>query len=214
MEYNTDRPQLKIPEYGRNVQNMVAYCHGIENREHRNKVARSIIDVMGNLNPHLRDVPDFKHKLWDHLFIMSNFEMDVDSPYPIPTPETFEEKPDLVPYPVKSARYRHYGGIVRKMIAYAVQLEEGDLKDGLKMAIANQMKKSYMLWNKDTVEDAVILKEMADISNGALTLSGVELSSHAQFKGQTQTQNQPQHRGRKQQHRNNNNKSKKKYVKK
>jgi len=211
LEYNTDRPQLKIPEYGRNVHNMVSYCQSIEDREHRNKVAKSIIDVMGNLNPHLRDVPDFKHKLWDHLFIMSNFDLDVDSPYPIPTPSTFEEKPELVDYPVKSARYRHYGGIVRKMIAYAAQLEEGDLKEGLKVSIANQMKKSYMLWNKDTVQDEVILKEMADISNGALILKDVNLSSHSQFKGQTQTQNANQNRGRKH---NRNNKSKKKYVKK
>jgi len=190
---------------------MVSYCQSIEDREHRNKVAKSIIDVMGNLNPHLRDVPDFKHKLWDHLFIMSNFDLDVDSPYPIPTPSTFEEKPELVAYPVKSARYRHYGGIIRKMIAYAVQLEEGDLKEGLKVSIANQMKKSYMLWNKDTVQDEVILKEMADISNGALTLTDVNLSSHSQFKGQTQSQNNNQNRGRKH---NRNNKSKKKYVKK
>ncbi len=212
MEYNTDRPQLKIPEYGRNVHRMVNYCMSIEDREKRNKVAKSIIDVMGNLNPHLRDVPDFKHKLWDHLFIMSGFALDVDSPYPIPTASTFEEKPDLVPYPEKSARYRHYGGIVRKMIKYAVQLEEGDLKEGLKVAIANQMKKSYLLWNKDTVDDDVIFKELADISGGKLNIEGIELSSHSQFRNQQQAQQQQQ-RPRNKQHRNNN-KPKKKYVKK
>jgi hypothetical protein len=212
MEYNTDRPQLSIPEYGRNVHNMVSYCMGIEDKEHRNKVAQSIIDVMGNLNPHLRDVPDFKHKLWDHLFIMSSFKLDVDSPYPIPTADTFEEKPELVEYPQKSARYRHYGGIVRKMIAYAVQLEEGELKEGLKVAIANQMKKSYMLWNKDTVHDDVIFSELSDISGGKIQLSDIELSSHAQFRGQTQSQNNNQQRNRK--HRTNNNNKKKKFVKK
>ena len=211
MEYNTDRPHLEIPEYGRNVQNMVAHCMGVSDKEHRNKVAKSIIDVMGNLNPHLRDVPDFKHKLWDHLFIMSKFKLDVDSPYPIPTADTFEEKPELVEYPRKSPRYRHYGGIIRKMIAYAVQLEEGELKEGLKIAIANQMKKSYMLWNKDTVHDDVIFSELSDISGGKIQISGIELSSHAQFRGQTQTQNNNQQRNRK--HRNNNNK-KKKFVKK
>jgi len=185
---------------------------GIEDKEHRNKVAQSIIDVMGNLNPHLRDVPDFKHKLWDHLFIMSSFKLDVDSPYPIPTADTFEEKPELVEYPQKSARYRHYGGIVRKMIAYAVQLEEGELKEGLKVAIANQMKKSYMLWNKDTVHDDVIFSELSDISGGKIQLSDIELSSHAQFRGQTQSQNNNQQRNRK--HRTNNNNKKKKFVKK
>ncbi len=184
MEYNTDRPQLKIPEYGRNVHNMVNYCMSIEDREKRNKVAKSIIDVMGNLNPHLRDVPDFKHKLWDHLFILSNFTLDVESPYPIPTPQTFEEKPERVTYPEKSRRFRHYGAIIRKMVAYVQNMEEGELKEGLKISIANQMKKSYILWNKDTVQDDIIFKELALISDGKIKLSGVELLSHNQFKGQ------------------------------
>ena len=109
MIYNTQRPKLIIPEYGRNVQNMVDHAVSVEDREERNKVAHSIIDVMGNLNPHLRDVPDFKHKLWDHLFIMSDFKLDVDSPYPKPTPESFQEKPRRVTYPENGIRYRHYG---------------------------------------------------------------------------------------------------------
>lgn len=182
MEYNTDRPQLAIPEYGRNVHNMVNYCMTIESREKRNKVAQSIIDVIGNLNPHLRDVADFKHKLWDHLFIMSNFKLEVDSPYPIPTPETFSEKPDQIPYPAKSNKYRHYGEIIRKMIKYAVQLEDGEMKDALIVAIANQMKKSYLLWNKDTVDDAVILKELYEISDGQLKAVGIELANAHQLR--------------------------------
>ena len=197
MEYNTERENLNIPEYGRNVQRMVNYCMSIDDREHRNKVAQSIIDVMGNLNPHLRDVADFKHKLWDHLFIMSKFKLDVDSPYPIPTEQTFEEKPDRVPYPDKQRKYRYYGHIVRKMVEYASELEEGELKEGLKVSIANQMKKSYLMWNKDTVEDMVIFRELAEMSNGKLKLAGVELAQHQQYKNQNQHNNKPRKSTRK-----------------
>jgi hypothetical protein len=203
MEYNTARPDLKIPEYGRNVQRMVDYCLSIEDRDHRNKVAQSIIDVIGNLNPHLRDVPDFKHKLWDHLFIMSDFKLDVDSPYPIPTPSTFEDKPDKVNYPDTINRFRHYGHIVRKMVDYAAQLEEGELKEGLVISIANQMKKSYLMWNKDTVDDDVIFDELAKLSEGKIQLSGIELSNNFHY----QTHSNKNHRGR------NKRKGRKKYKK-
>jgi hypothetical protein len=189
MEYNTARSDLKIPEYGRNVQRMVDHCMSIADRNQRNKVAQSIIDVIGNLNPHLRDVPDFKHKLWDHLFIMSNFRLDVDSPYPIPTPSTFESKPERVPYPDKNDKYRHYGHIIRKMVTYAVQLEDGPLKEGLILSIANQMKKSYLMWNKDTVDDAVIFQELKYLSKGELVLSDVELASNHQYRQQSPHQN-------------------------
>jgi hypothetical protein len=189
MEYNTARSDLKIPEYGRNVQRMVDHCMSIADRNQRNKVAQSIIDVIGNLNPHLRDVPDFKHKLWDHLFIMSNFRLDVDSPYPIPTPSTFESKPERVPYPDKNDKYRHYGHIIRKMVSYAVQLEDGPLKEGLILSIANQMKKSYLMWNKDTVDDAVIFQELKYLSKGELVLSDVELASNHQYRQQSPHQN-------------------------
>ena len=197
MEYNTARGDLKIPEYGRNVQRMVDHCMSIADREQRNKVAQSIIDVIGNLNPHLRDVPDFKHKLWDHLFIMSGFKLDVDSPYPIPTPTTFESKPDNVPYPDRNDKFRHYGHIIRKMINYAVQLEDGPLKEGLVLSIANQMKKSYLMWNKDTVDDDVIFQELKQLSKGRLVLNDVELASNNQYRQQNQHQSSYQNRGRK-----------------
>lgn len=197
MEYNTSRTDLKIPEYGRNVQRMVDHCMSIADREQRNKVAQSIIDVIGNLNPHLRDVPDFKHKLWDHLFIMSDFKLDVDSPYPIPTPTTFESKPDGVPYPDRNDKFRHYGHIIRKMINYAVQLEDGPLKEGLVVSIANQMKKSYLMWNKDTVDDDVIFQELKHLSKGRLVLNDIELASNNQYRQQSQHQSSYQNRGRK-----------------
>lgn len=197
MEYNTSRSELKIPEYGRNVQSMVDHCMSISDREKRNKVAQSIIDVIGNLNPHLRDVPDFKHKLWDHLFIMSDFKLDVDSPYPIPTPATFSSKPENVPYPDRIDKFRHYGHIVHKMISYASKLEDGPLKEGLVLAIANQMKKSYLMWNKDTVDDDVIFTELAQLSRGQLALKDVELASNQQYRNQNNHNHQQNYRNRK-----------------
>jgi hypothetical protein len=170
MEYNTAKPQLIIPEYGRHVQSMVAHLLTETDREKRNDLAQSIIDVIGNLNPHLRDVADFKHKLWDHLFIMSEFKLDVDSPYPIPDAETFNTKPDLLTYPQKSNKYRHYGKVIRQMITVAAEMEPGELREGLCLALANQMKRHYLNWNKDSVEDATILKELKELSGGAIDL--------------------------------------------
>ncbi len=175
MEYNSSLPQLIIPEYGRNVQKMVEHLITIENDEERNKQTQNLIEIIGNLNPQIRDTPDFRHKLWDHLFIMSGFKLDVDSPYPKPSEETFKEKPELLSYPVKNRRYRHYGTVVRKMIDYAVEQPAGEEKEKLKMAIANHMKKTYLIWNKDTVDDEVILKEMNELAKGQLKLDNMSL---------------------------------------
>lgn len=185
MQYNTQRGEMRIPEYGRNVQKMVQYCLTVEDREQRNKVAHSIIDVIGNLNPHIRDVPDFKHKLWDHLFIMSGFKLDVDSPYPIPTAETFDSKPELIDYPHNTPRYRYYGHVVLNMIKEAASLEDNDYRKALITAIGNQMKKAYLTWNKDTVEDEIILNDIRRISEGKINTEGIELKHiHVQHKKQ------------------------------
>lgn len=171
MQYNTDKELLKIPEYGRHVQQMVDYAITIEDKEKRQKVAQAIIDVIGNLNPHLRDVPDFKHKLWDHLFIMSDFKLDVDSPYPKPTRESFEERPDTVPYPQERIRYRYYGKYIIKMIEAASEMEDLEHRPQMIKQLANHMKKSYLNWNKDSVEDEVILNHLNELSNGKLSLN-------------------------------------------
>lgn len=185
MEYNTERPKMIIPEYGRNVQKMVTYLKTIEDRDRRNKNAQALIDVMGNLNPHLRDVPDFKHKLWDHLFIMSNFDLDVDSPYPIPEAKKFVEKPQTVPYSQSKIRYRYYGKMVELMIEEGIKMEDGEQKEMLKMAIANQMKKCYLQWNKDTVDDSTIIKHMDELSEGLLKMDPeTQLTSATSFQGQ------------------------------
>jgi len=168
MDYNTDLPQLIIPEYGRNIQKMLDFAITVPDREERNKVARAIIDVMGQLNPHLRDVTDFKHKLWDHLFIISDFQLDVDSPYPKPTRETFQTKPELLKYPHNDIRYKHYGKTVEQIIAKAREYPDGDEKNELINQIANLMKRSYLNWNRDSVNDEVIIKQLEELSKGHL----------------------------------------------
>ena len=174
IEYNTERPHLIIPEYGRHIQKMVDHAISIEDKEERNKVAKSIISVMGNMNPHLRDVPDFQHKLWDQLFIISDFKLDVDSPFVKPSREELMEAPEPLKYPQNFPKYRFYGNNIKRMIDIANGWEEGDMKEGLVMTIANHMKKCFLNWNKDTVEDFVIFNHLFELSGGKLDLRNKE----------------------------------------
>lgn len=176
LEYNTERSALHIPEYGRHFQKMVDYAVSIEDREERNKVAQSIISVMGNLQPHLRDVPDFHHKLWDQLFIMSDFKLDVDSPFPITSKEILRQRPEPLEYPQSHPKYRFYGNNIKKMIDVAISWDRGDKRSGLAFAIANHMKKCYLNWNKDTVEDHVIFNHLQELSDGQINLADREES--------------------------------------
>lgn len=169
MEYNTERENLIIPEYGRHIQKMVDYCKSLQDEKERNDFAEIIIDVMGEMNPHLRDVPDFKHKLWDQLFIMSDFALDVDSPYPKPTHEEVHSKPNTIPYPKHEYKFKYYGNNIRHMIDVALTWE-GDKQEGLIMVIANHMKKCYLLWNKDTVEDKTIFEHLYELSGNRIDL--------------------------------------------
>lgn len=170
LEYNAERPYLIIPEYGRHLQKLIDSATAIENREERNKAAKYIIQVMGNLNPHLRDVLDFQHKLWDQLFIMSDFRLDVDSPYPIPSREVLQLRPDVLKYPQNFPKYRFYGNNIKYMIDVANQWDEGEMKNALVKVIANHMKKSYLSWNKDTVTDEVIFEHLYELSDGTIDL--------------------------------------------
>lgn len=171
LEYNTERSSLHIPEYGRHFQKMVDYAVTLEDKDERNKVAQSIISVMGNLQPHLRDVPDFQHKLWDQLFIMSDFKLEVDSPFPITAKEVLQQRPEPLPYPQNHPKYRFYGNNIKRMIDVAMQWDKGDLRDGLEYAIANHMKKCYLNWNKDSVEDSAIFAHLKEMSNGEIDLA-------------------------------------------
>jgi phage baseplate assembly protein W len=171
IEYNTERNKLIIPEYGRHLQKMVDYAISIEDEAERNKVAKAIIDVMGNLNPHLRDVADFKHKLWDQLFIISDFKLDVESPFTKPTREELAERPEPLPYPQNFPKYRFYGNNIKRMIDVALNWEEGELKQALIVTIANHMKKCFLNWNKDTVEDSLIFNHLYELSKGGIDIT-------------------------------------------
>ena len=170
LEYNTERTGLIIPEYGRHIQKMVDQAVGCPDKKERNKMAKAIIGVMGNLNPHLRDVPDFQHKLWDQLFIMSGFNLDVDSPFPKPSKEIFEEKPEKLNYPQNHPKYRFYGNNIKKMIDVATNWEEGEMKKELIYVIANHMKKCFLKWNKDSVDDGIIFNHILELSNGKIKI--------------------------------------------
>ncbi len=174
IEYNTERPHLIIPEYGRHIQKMVEQTVAMDDRDARNRNAKSIIAVMGNLNPHLRDVPDFQHKLWDQLFIMSDFKLDVDAPYEKPSREELSERPQPLDYPQNFPKYRFYGNNIKRMIDVAISWEEGDKKEGLILTIANHMKKCYLNWNKDSVEDDVIFQHLYELSEGKINLKDGE----------------------------------------
>ncbi|NHM02132.1 DUF4290 domain-containing protein [Flavobacterium difficile] len=174
LEYNSQREHLIIPEYGRYVQKLINEITAIEDREKRNKGARYVISVLGNLNPHLRDVPDFQHKLWDQLFIMSDFKLDIDSPYPIPTREVVQLKPQRLAYPQNFPKYRFYGNNIKYMIDVARKWEDGELKNALIIVIANHMKKCFLSWNKDTVTDEVIFNHLLELSNGELNLTAMK----------------------------------------
>lgn len=192
MEYNTQLPHLEIPEYGRNIQVMIDHCITIEDRDERNKCARAIIQIMGQLNPHLRDIADFTHKLWDHLFLISKFKLDVDSPYPRPSAETFTTKPLVVPYPASKIKYKHYGKTIERIIDVAKTYEEGPEKKELTRLIANHLKKSYVNWNKDSVTDDIIFKQFKEMTNNELVIDeGVVLTHVNELKNKTHNNQMP-----------------------
>ncbi len=175
MEYNTERKQLIIPEYGRAVHKLVDYCTSIGDREERNRCAKSIIAIMGNLFPQLRDVEDYRHKLWDHLFIMSEFQLDVDSPYPRPTQEILDSKPDKIEYPKGNIRYGHYGRVTQQLIEKAISLENVEHQERMATQLFYLMKRSYKAWNRDHVEDEVVLGHLIELSKGRLKLDASKL---------------------------------------
>ena len=171
MDYNSTREKLIIPEYGRNVQQMAAYVVSIEDREKRTNMAKALISVMAQLHPENKDTQDYKQKLWDHLYIISGFKLDVDGPYPAPASDIIERKPLQVPYPQNNIRFRPYGKNIEKIIQKACEFEDGPEKDALVKNIANHLKKSYLNWNRDSVNDELITGHLDELSRGKLKLS-------------------------------------------
>jgi len=171
MDYNTGKKKLILPEYGRNVQKLVEYATTIKDSKERNKMAKTIITIMGNKNPHLRDIIDFKHKLWDHLAIISEFKLDIDSPYETPKPTILTEKPKQIPYNYHEIKYKHYGRSIELLIDATIKLDEGEEKEILINIIANHMKKLYFTWNREMVNDDIIFKDLEELSNGKLNIN-------------------------------------------
>ncbi|MCK5536869.1 MAG: DUF4290 domain-containing protein [Bacteroidales bacterium] len=170
MDYNTSRNHLILPEYGRNIQRLVETAVKLETKEERNNAAQAIIHIMGNIHPHLRDVSDFNHKLWDHLQLMAKFQLDIDSPFPTPEIEP-EEKIKRIDYPSHKIRYKHFGRIIESLIELAVNESDEDKKQQLTLSVVNQMRKSYYIWGKEGINDEMIFNAISEISKGQLAIS-------------------------------------------
>jgi hypothetical protein len=166
---------MELPEYGRSVQNMVDHALTIEDREERQRCANTIINIMGSMFPHLRDVPDFKHKLWDHLAIMSDFKLDIDYPFEIVKKEDLVMRPERLPYSTGDIRYRHYGRFLGELVKKAVEIEDEAERKALIRLLAIQMKKSLSNWNKDGMEDQKIVDDLREYSQGAIDLQVEDL---------------------------------------
>ena len=176
MKYNTQEKALPMPEYGRAVQKMVDHAITIEDRAERQRCANTIIAVMGNMFPQLRDVAEFNHKLWDHLAVMADFKLDIDYPYELADPSTLHPTPERIPYPKGNIRYRHYGHCIEEMMQKACGMPDGEERNELLRLIAAQMKKEYILWNKDNVEDSKIIEDIREYSNGQICLREEKLN--------------------------------------
>ena len=215
MEYNTSRNHLLLPEYGRNVQNMIAHAIDIVDREERNKATQAIIEVMGQLNPHLRDEDDYRHKLWTHLFIMSDFKLDVDSPYEIPEQESLAEAPNRMPYPKSKIRFGHYGKYSQMILQESKNISEEDERDYMVNKMGTFMKKQYLIHNNNAVENTVIAKQLEELSEGELKIENPEdLGSTNQMLktlGIQENKRQQNNKNSKKKQNNNNNKKKRRW---
>jgi hypothetical protein len=200
-EYNTQQTKLILPEYGRHIQNMVRYVAQIKDPKKRNEQIMILVSIMGNLNPHLRDINDFKHKLWDHVQIISDFNIDIDSPYPIPSRESFQEKPKTIPYPTTSVRIMHYGRNAQNLIDAIAARPETEDNEALLLMMGNFMKRQYLLWNKESVTDDLIFRDIKLLSNGRIKIrAGLKLADiqdEISREMNNKTQNKPPSAGKK-----------------
>lgn len=173
MDYNTQRNMLYLPEYGRLVQSLVDYCKTLKTKEERTEAAKTLATFIAQRNPHVHEDDDDK-KIWDHLFILANYDLDIDCPYPMPEREEMKKSPKKLQYPSYADEYKFYGKSILQLIARAIDLPEGEEKEALVEVIANNMKKSYNVYNKEHVQDAVIIKHLKALSHDKLNLSGIE----------------------------------------
>ena len=204
-DYNTQRKKLLMPEYGRNVQKMVEYVKGIPDRDKRNEQIKAVVGVMGTLNPQLRDIEDFKHKLWDHVQIIADFDIDIDSPYEIPTRDIITSKPEAMDYIQTPISARHYGRNIENMIQVIAAKEDDEMKDAMIKALASYMRQQYLIWNKDTVSEETIYNDIKILSKGKLVvpdhihldhISDKEVFNRPGIMGQKEGQQRNQHNNR------------------
>lgn len=170
MDYNTQREKLFMPEYGRHVQKMIEQVKLIQDPEKRNEQIKAVVAVMAILNPQLKDMSDFKHKLWDHVQIIADYDIDIDSPFPIPTRETIQSKPDPIPLETKPVKAAHYGRNIQNMIDVIADREEGEMKDAMIKTLASYMRNQYLIWNKDSVSEETIFNDIKKLSDGRLVV--------------------------------------------
>ncbi len=207
MEYNTEREKIVISEYGRNIQVMIRHLMDIEDRKQRTEAAYFIVNVMAQMNPQVKESNDYMHKLWDHLHIIAQYELDVDGPYPKPTPEMQKKKPEHVGYQKNNIRYGHYGQYIYDVVKKVKEMEDGPKKQAILINIANQMKRDYLNWNRDTVNDLLILDDLYKISGEEIALPmETKLIPTSEILNKTQNQQQQQNQKKKNGSNNNNNK--------
>lgn len=202
MEYNTTRSRMLMPEYGRNVQRMVEYLLTIEDRATRLRNAEAVIELMGTLNPHLKVIEDYKHKLWDHLYQMTDFQLDVDAPYPKPSREEVFQKPEVLPYPKTKIANRHLGNNLENLLKKALEETDPEKKQGLTQAVGYYMKLAYTNWHREPVHDDMIKNELSILSNGTLTYETGGYRVH--FDNRSNRNNNNNNRNRNNNNRNNN----------
>ena len=209
MEYNTEREKIVISEYGRNIQVMIRHLMDIEDRKQRTEAAYFIVNVMAQMNPQVKESNDYMHKLWDHLHIIAKYELDVDGPYPKPTPEMQKKKPEHVGYQKNNIRYGHYGQYIYDVVKKVKEMEDGPKKQAILINIANQMKRDYLNWNRDTVNDLLILDDLYKISGEEITLPmETKLIPTNEILNKSQNQQQQQNQKKKNGGTNNNNNKK------
>ena len=210
MEYNTEREKIVISEYGRNIQVMIRHLMEIEDRKQRTEAAYFIVNVMAQMNPQVKESNDYMHKLWDHLHIIADYKLDVDGPYPVPTPEMQKKKPEHVGYQKNNIRYGHYGQYIYDVVKKVKEMEDGPKKQAILINIANQMKRDYLNWNRDTVNDLLILDDLYKISGEEITLpmdTKLIPTNEILNKPQNQQQNQKKKQNNNNNKKNNNNKN-------
>ena len=205
MEYNTTRTRMLMPEYGRNVQKMVAHLMGIEDKEKRSQYAEGLVELMGILNPHLKTIEDYKHKLWDHLYQMTDFKLDVDSPYPPPSKEEIMRRPEPFGYPQESKKNRHFGKNLTSLIDKALQEKDPEKQQGFTQIIGYYMKLAYANWHREPVHDDMIKSELAELTNGVLVYEGSSYKVRIDNRSHKQNRNNRGRNNNNNRNRNNNN---------